>query len=125
MPTNTKNKKKTFRRQEYAKHKRLETKWRRPRGKHSKLRKGEKARGKVPSPGFSAPRAVRGLTHRGKEVRISTLSQLTPELKGSYLVIASTVGKRKSLAILSKAEEMGLRIQSKHGKTAKLVTTLK
>lgn len=38
-----KRKKPTFRRQESAKHVRLKGTWRRPRGRHSKLRKTRKA----------------------------------------------------------------------------------
>jgi large subunit ribosomal protein L32e len=50
----------SFKRQEYFKHASLKDTWRRPKGKHSKMKQREKPRGRSPSPSYSAPRKVRG-----------------------------------------------------------------
>lgn len=108
-----KKKKPNFNRQEYFKHGKLEKKWRKPKGINSKLKRGEKARGKKPSPGFSSPKAVRGLNPHGLEqVRIFTPAKLTPEMKTKAVVIGSTVGKRKKEEILKKAEQLGIKISN-------------
>jgi len=108
-----KKKKPEFKRQEYFKHKRLKKKWVKPRGKRSKIRMGEKARGKKPSPGFSSPRKVRGLDRHGlKEIVVSNPAGLSKEMKDSSIIIAATVGKRKRNEIIKKAEELGLKISN-------------
>ncbi|MBL7160806.1 MAG: 50S ribosomal protein L32e [Candidatus Aenigmarchaeota archaeon] len=107
-----KRKKPTFKRQEQFKHRKLKKKWRRPRGKQSKLRKGEKARGKKPSPGYSSPRKIRALGPSGiPTTRISSPKELDAA-KGKEVIIASTVGKRKRNEILKKAEKLGLKVSN-------------
>lgn len=98
----------TFKRQEQKALKRLKKGWRRPRGKHSKLRKGEKARGPKPSPGYSSPRATRGLNRAGlREVVVHRPNDLD-SLSKEAVVIAHAVGKMKKQAILKKADEKKL-----------------
>jgi large subunit ribosomal protein L32e len=101
-----------FLRQEWFKHKTLGKKWRRPKGRQSKLRKGEKARGKVPSLGYRSPKSVRGLTRRGyKEIRIlnpAQIEKINPNKE--IIVISSTIGKKKKIEIIKKAEEKGVKI---------------
>jgi len=107
-----KRKKPAFIRQEGSKHVKLGTSWRRPRGKHSKLRRQKKARGRHPGPGYGSPRSVRGLTRSGLEaVRIfrpSDLDGMNPKTEGA--LIAGSVGRAKREAIASKAKEMGIKL---------------
>jgi large subunit ribosomal protein L32e len=107
-----KSRKPGFKRQEGFKHVKLKDAWRRPRGKHSKLRKREKARGSLPSPGYGSPREVRGLNRMGyREVRVSTpreLENLNP--REEMALIASTVGKRKREEILKLASERKIQV---------------
>ena len=49
---------KDFKRQEYARYKKLGTKWRRPRGKTSKMRRYEAGKPAMPSIGYRTPRAT-------------------------------------------------------------------
>jgi len=107
-----KKKKPEFLRQEYFKHARLEEKWRRPKGKHSKLRKHEKSRGSLPNPGYRSPKLVRGLNKLGfREVVINNPKELEKLNKDEDMaVIGSSVGKKKRLEILKKAEELGIRV---------------
>ncbi len=108
-----KKKKPEFKRQEYFKHKKLKKKWRKPRGRHSKFRKGEKARGKKPSPGYSSPKAVRGLSREGfKRIMVANQKDLEKikKPKEEIAVIKSGVGKKKRLEIAKKAKEMKIKI---------------
>ncbi|UCD03035.1 MAG: 50S ribosomal protein L32e [Candidatus Aenigmatarchaeota archaeon] len=103
-----------FRRQEGYRHKRLGDAWRRPRGRHSKLRMGEKARGKKPSPGYSSPKAVKGLTSKGlRKVYVSNVE----DLKGidpnkEIAVIKSGVGKKKRMEIAAEASSMKVKVEN-------------
>lgn len=107
-----KKKKPTFPRQEVYRLGKIKGVWRRPRGRHSKLRKSEKARGKKPTPGYGSPRSVMGLTRHGyREVRVSNLKDLTRlDPKKDAALISSTVGGRKRQEILKKAGELDIHI---------------
>ena len=96
-----------FWRQEGYRYKRLKEGWRRPRGRHSKLRKSESARGRKPGTGYMSPAAVRGLTGQGLEaVLVSNKKDLLKmDPKTQAAVIRSTVGKKKRLEIISEAEK--------------------
>jgi len=105
-------KKPRFKRQELWAQAILKDKWRRPKGRHSKMRKQERGRGRIPKPGYGSPAALRGLDRQGfLPVRIfnpAELEKLNPEKEKA--VIASTVGRKKRLEILKKAEEKGIAV---------------
>ena len=56
---------KRFKRQEYARYKKLGIKWRRPRGKTSKMRRYEAGKPDMPAIGYRTPRAIRDLHPSG------------------------------------------------------------
>ena len=56
---------KQFKRQEYARYKKLGTKWRRPRGKTSKMRRYEAGKPAMPAIGYRTPKAIRDLHPSG------------------------------------------------------------
>ena len=103
-----KKRKPDFERQEGYRYKRLKEGWRRPRGRHSKLRKSEQARGRKPGTGYMSPAAVRGLTGQGMEsVLVSNkddLLKVDPEKQ--VAVIRSSVGKKKRMEIIAEAEKL-------------------
>jgi len=107
-----KKKKPEFKRQEGYRYKRLKGAWRKPRGRHSKLRKSEKARGKKPSVGYRSPAAVRGLTKQGyKPVLVSNKHDLGKmDREKEAIVISSDVGKKKKMEIILEAEKMQIKI---------------
>lgn len=89
--------------------------WRRPRGRHNKWREryGGKWSGRVlPNPGFSSPKAVRGLHPSGYEevlvFNVKDLESVNPEFQA--VKIASRVGLKKRLMIEEKAKELGVKI---------------
>ena len=105
-------KKPRFLRQSATAYKRLGEKWRKPRGRHSKLRKHKKSKGFIPSISYSTPRASRYLHPSGfREVVIYNLKDLEKiDVSKEAAKIAHGVGKKKRQEILKKAEELKLKI---------------
>jgi large subunit ribosomal protein L32e len=103
-----------FKRQELWAQATLKDTWRRPKGRHSKMRVEERGRGKIPKPGYGSPAAVKGLNRHGfLELRVSNpkdLASLNPGTQSA--VIASTVGGKKRLDILKKAQELGITVSN-------------
>jgi len=101
-----------FKRQELWAQATLKDTWRRPKGKHSKMRKQERGRGRIPKPGYGSPSVVKGLDRQGfLPVRVfnpNDLEKLTPGKEKA--LIASTVGRKKRLEILKRAEEKGIAV---------------
>lgn len=102
----------TFNRQDHHKKKRTPTSWRRPRGTHSKQRKGIKGKGAKVEAGFRTPNTVRGLHPSGfEEVRVhrpEDLDDIDPDREA--VRIASTVGGRKRERIEGIAEDREIRV---------------
>ena len=107
-----KNKKPDFVRQDAHKKKRLGKEWRRPRGLHSKVRLNLKGRSKNVSVGYRSPKKVRNLHKSGLQEYIvksvGDLEKLDAEKNG--LIISSSLGKKKKIAILKKTKELGFNI---------------
>ena len=92
--------------------KRLAAVWRKPKGRHNKLRRQIKAKGPLPRPGYGSPAAVRGLHPCGlADVLVFNprmLAPLDPEVHA--VRIAAGVGKKKRREIQEQAAEAGLRV---------------
>jgi large subunit ribosomal protein L32e len=103
-----------FKRQEQDFQKILKKGWRRPRGRHSKLRVHEKGRGGLPSPGYGSPASVRGLNRLGyREVMVSNLKDLGRiNPKEEMGLISSGVGRKKRGEIVSAAKERKIMISN-------------
>ena len=105
-------KKPHFRRQQEYQYKRIEDTWRRPRGRHSKQRKGKHYRPPSPRIGYRGSKKVRGLHPSGfSEVLVhntNDIEGINPETQA--IRIARTVGGRKRAAIIESADEAGIRV---------------
>jgi len=103
-----------FKRQELWAQAMLKDTWRRPKGKHSKMRKQERGRGRIPKPGYGSPASVKGLNRQGfREIRVFNVPDLQRLDKSrESCLIASTVGRKKRLEILKKAEELGITVSN-------------
>ncbi len=101
-----------FRRQEWFRYKKLGEAWRKPKGKHSKLREHRKYRPPVVDSGFRGPRAVRYLHPSGyRDVLVHNekeLEKLDPSLDA--IRIGASVGMRKREIIEKRAMELGFKI---------------
>lgn len=112
-----KAKKGKFRRQEWFRYPRLGTKWRKPRGLHSKMRRRLKYRPKMPNVGYCAPKEARYLHSSGfKEVLVfnpKDLDDIDPNIEAAR--IGHTVGTRKRRSIEERAQELGIRVLNAGG----------
>jgi large subunit ribosomal protein L32e len=101
-----------FQRRGVHEKKRLADVWRKPKGRHNKLRRQIRAKGPLPRPGFGSPAAVRGLHPSGFEDVLvhneAMLAALDPAVQA--VRIAAGVGMRKRAEIQRKAAEAGLRV---------------
>lgn len=101
-----------FKRQEWFRYVRLGESWRKPRGLHSKMRKGKRYRINLVSIGYRGPKAVRGLHPSGfQEVmvyRVEDLEELNPEKQAAR--IGHSVGSKKREQIEKVADEKGIRV---------------
>ncbi|MEM4188117.1 MAG: 50S ribosomal protein L32e [Candidatus Hadarchaeum sp.] len=101
-----------FRRQEWFRFKRLGEKWRKPRGRDSKLRLRVSGKGHLVSIGHRVPKKVRGLHPSGlAEVLVKNLSDLEKiDAARQAIRIAANVGRKKREQILKRAEELKIKV---------------
>ncbi|MDD1668186.1 MAG: 50S ribosomal protein L32e [Methanomicrobiales archaeon] len=101
-----------FQRRGIHEKKRLADVWRKPKGRHNKLRRQIKAKGPLPRPGYGSPAAVRGLHPCGlSDILVANegmLAGLDPELHA--VRIAAGVGMKKKMEIQKKAMDAGLKV---------------
>lgn len=103
-----KRKKPNFLKQDAHKKKRLKNNWRKPKGRHSKLRLNHGGHRKNPSVGYSSPKKVKGLNREGiKEVVIRNIGDLE-NIKEERVVLSKKIGIKKRLKILEELEKKGL-----------------
>ncbi len=92
--------------------KRLKKRWRKPRGRDSKLRIREKSKGKMPNVGYRAPKDTRGLHPCGLEEvyvqNIKDLGKIDPKIQVGRL--SSTIGQRKKEIMVKKSKEMKIKL---------------
>ena len=107
-----KERKPVFIRQDNPKRRKLNYKWRKPKGIHSKIRHKFKGRRKMPSPGYKSPREVKGLHFSGlKIINVSSVDNLTVIKKENEgIIVAKNVGMKKQLEILKKAKELDIKV---------------
>jgi len=92
--------------------KRLGLKWRKPKGLHSQLRRHKKEAGYMPRAGYGSPREVIGLHPSGFEDVLVFNTRDLEKINSEKQVcrIASSVGKKKRIEIMKKAEEMKIKV---------------
>lgn len=101
-----------FRRVEAWRYKKLAESWRRPRGKHSKVRKYLGPKLSRPLIGYKKTAGERGLHPSGlREVLVTNESELdTLDKKTQAVRISAKLGGRKRLILVEKAEKLKLKI---------------
>lgn len=103
-----KKKKPHFLRQNAGKLSKLGNIWRQPKGMHSKMRKKLRSYKKHPSPSYSSPKQVRGLTPEGFiPIIINNVSQLKDQ---KAIIISGKVGLKKRLEIIKKSLQLKIKI---------------
>jgi large subunit ribosomal protein L32e len=110
---NIKRRKPTYKRvQSHQFPKLSEVKWRRPKGKGNKVRRGRAGKPSKPEVGFKSPKLVRGLSPNGfREVIISNLNDLKKiNIKEEIAIISSRMGGKKKLDCLKYAKESKIKL---------------
>ena len=110
-----------FKRQEWFRYQKLGETWRRPRGIHSKMRRGMKRRPPMVEIGYRGPALVRDLHPSGFEevlvYNVEGLENIDPKTQAAR--IGGTVGVKKRIAIENRAKELGIRVLNKMPTTDK------
>jgi len=92
--------------------KRVGDSWRRPHGKHSKLRTHNDAKGFLPQKGYGSPKSVRYFHPSGfEEVMVYNVNDLENiDSQKQACRIASSVGRKKRIDIMKKSEEKKIKV---------------
>ena len=107
----TNSKEKDFKRENS--HKKVQTpeSWRRPKGKHSRVRLEVNGAPAKPKVGYRSDKKVRGLHPSGyKEVVVFNTDDLEQIGENEAAMIASKVGDRKREKIIEKADEKDIKV---------------
>ena len=111
--------KKKFLRRNWNKYKRLgkgrkkKQIWRRPRGKHSKMRKWRKGYPARVEAGYGSPRKERGKVQGKMPLLVHNIQDLLKATK-EHIILVAHVGEKKRKEIIKKAEEMHLPLFKEH-----------
>lgn len=101
---------KNFKQQDYFRYKRLGTKWRKPRGRQSKLRIKKGGSGRKPSVGYGTEKTKMHMIRGLKVFNIRTGSQLGSLPENSGIFISGSVGSKKAVEIYKAASEKGFTV---------------
>lgn len=83
--------------------------WRKPKGKHTKLRLHKGSRLPIVKDGFRGPAVVRGLHKSGLQmVLVHNMQQLLALKAGEHTAIIADVGQRKKYDLVKKASELNI-----------------
>lgn len=108
-----KDKKPDFIRQDAHKKLKLDNRWRRPQGVHSKIKDGLSGYRKKVKNGYGSPKEVRGLNKSGLlPVKVNNVSDLKNVKEGQIALVNGKVGVRNKVVIYKKAIEMKLPIMN-------------
>jgi len=105
----------TFRYSRLGKNRSKLLKWRKPRGKHNKLRLKRAGHPVQPGIGFGTPKVMRGKI-AGLMPYLVRSPQEISKLNKNNIIIIARVGARKKLDIIKKAQESGIKIANLGGK---------
>jgi large subunit ribosomal protein L32e len=83
--------------------------WRRPKGRHAKMREAKTGYGAHPVVGYKSARVDRGKIQGLMPVRISNMSDLLNVQKGEIAIISAKLGLFKKYDIAKKAVGMNLK----------------
>ncbi len=104
-----KAKKPRFRRSDVLRVPRLAMKWHKPKGGDNKIRRKLRGHPRQPRIGWGSPHAARGLSPEGFKQTVVYTEEDLKNVQGAC-IIARTLGARKRILLLKKAQEMKLKV---------------
>jgi len=112
-----KSNKPKFIREESWRYKRVKPAWRKPNGIDSKMRLKKRGWPKSVETGYRSPKQVRHLHPSGfREVLVHNVKDLEEVQSTQAIRIAHTVGRKKRIEIIEKAEELKIFVLNKRGR---------
>jgi len=98
-----------------GKKRRNKQKWRRARGKHSKIRRKRFGYPVMPTVGYQTARKERNKIQGLEPIHISNAKELSKAAKHN-IIILGRIGAKKKLELIKKASEMNIKIQNFGGR---------
>jgi large subunit ribosomal protein L32e len=89
--------------------------WRRARGKHSKMRRRRKGYPAIPMIGYKGAKKDSGKVKGLTPVLVNNMSDLQKVKAGHGAILSSTLGARKRMEMIKKAESMKIKILNMGG----------
>lgn len=90
-------------------------KWRKPKGRHNKMREHRFGYPRMPTIGHKNDKTERGKIGGLVPIRVENMKELSKATKKNIIILAR-VGAKKKMEIMKKANEMGIPIQNVGGK---------
>ena len=110
---------KKFLRQDYMRHLKLgktgKVKWRKPRGRHSKMRKRRKSYPKIVLIGYKSSKKFSGKVNSLRPTLIHNSKELL-KIKKDEIAIIARIGSKKRIELIKLANEKNIKILNVGGK---------
>ena len=84
--------------------------WRAAVGRHNKIRKNRQGYTKSPRIGFKKPKQESGKINNKIPLLVRNISDVTSANKNNILILARTIGAKKKIEVIKKANEMKIEI---------------
>ncbi len=111
---------KDFQRQDFMRshklgRKKVKVAWRKPKGRHSKMRKRRKSYPKIVLIGYKSPKVTSGKINSLKPILVHNSRELL-KVKKENIVILAKVGSKKRIELIKLANEKNIKILNMGGK---------
>jgi len=106
----------TFRLSRIGKRRKKLQKWRRPRGKHNKLRLKRFGHPVQPGIGYATQKSQFGKIQELSPIVVNNLQELYSLNKNNIAIISKRTGAKKKMEIIKKAYELNIKIANAGGK---------
>lgn len=105
----------TFKKSKLGRKRKKKQKWKRPRGRHSKLREKRTGHMIQPSIGWRSPKEIRGFVQELRPKMIFNVQELN-NLKEEEIAVIGKVGKKKKMEIVQEAIAKNIKLLNVNAK---------
>ncbi len=93
-----------------GKNRRKLQKWRKPKGRHSKIRQKRRSYPTSPTVGHKSPKKQEGKIKNLTPIKIENSSQLQKVAEKNIIILSGKLGAKKKIELIKKAAEKNLKI---------------